>query len=685
MASNYQDPMLDMFIFETEQLLEQLEQIIINSEFSNYYKEDTINEIFRIMHTVKGSSAMMCFNNISSVTHSIEDLFHFMRENKNLKYDSAKLSDIVLSSVDFIKDEVRIIKDGGFPDGDASGIISEISGILSMIKDSNGSLDLNESIKRAERKKESDDFQNSLPNKENPMQKSKFKAVVYFDDGCEMESIRAYALFHGLEKFAEVEKYSPEDIDSSEISDEIIKNEGFQIWFKTDITYDEIHSFFSKTIFLKDLELTEIKSKQFNQENDGKIRPNYTEAVGNTKDGSIQPVPSHQSIISVNVVKLDKLMDLVGELVISEAMVTQNPDLKGVALDSFHKAAIQHHKIINELQDVAMSIRMVPLTATFQKMKRIIRDMCKKLNKNVILEITGEETEVDKNIIEHIADPLMHIIRNSIDHGIEAADERKGKGKPEAGKVTLEAKNTGGDVLITVRDDGKGLEREKILSRAKEKGLLNRAEHELSDKEIYSLIFLPGFSTKDSTTEYSGRGVGMNVVTENISAVGGMASVDSKPDKGTSITLKIPLTLAIIDGMTIEVGDSRYTIPIISIKESFKAKEEDIVTDPDGNEMIMIRGASYSVLRLYKLFKIKNGIENINDGIMIMIESEGKSFCVFADRLIGEQQVVVKALPEYIKNLKRVKGVIGCTLLGDGSISLILDIADLTEINYEGR
>lgn len=333
-------------------------------------------------------------------------------------------------------------------------------------------------------------------------------------------------------------------------------------------------------------------------------------------------VSSHQSMIGVNVTKLDKLMDLVGELVISEAMVTQNPDLKGLTLDNFQKTARQHRLIINELQDITMSIRMVPLSTILQKMNRIVSELSGELSKEVRLEIIGEETEVDKNIIEKIFDPLMNLIRNAIIHGIESAEVRKAKGKPEAGTITLEAKNAGGDVLIVVRDNGRG-----------------------SD-----------LSVKDKEAEIWGHGVGMDVVAENISAVGGAVLVNSVPGEGTAITLKIPLTLAILDGMIIRVGKSKYTVPIISIKESFKAKERDVITDPDGNEMIIIRGECHPILRLHQRYKVKTDVRSILDGIIVMVENEGKGLCIFVDGLIGEQQVVVKALPNYIKKIKRVRG-----------------------------
>lgn len=382
-----------------------------------------------------------------------------------------------------------------------------------------------------------------------------------------------------------------------------------------------------------------------------------------------------QSMISVSVAKLDMLMDMVGELVISESMVIRNPDLANLQLDNFSKASRQLHKIIGDLQDIVMSIRMVPLSVTFQKMNRIVRDMSRKLKKDINLEIIGEETEVDKNIIEHISDPLMHLIRNSIDHGIEPADERARADKPAKGSIILEAKNAGGNVWITVKDDGKGLCRDKIYKKALAGGYTNKSENELTDKEIYSFILLPGFSTSDNVTEFSGRGVGMDVVAKNIGKIDGTVIVDSTPGKGTAVSVKIPLTLAIIDGMVIQVGNARYIIPTVSIKESFKAGSENIITDTSGNEFIMVRGNCYPVLRIHRLFKINTEITDIHDGIVIMTENNEKAICIFADVLLGEQQIVVKSLPGYIK---KVKGISGCTLLGDGGIGLILDIAGLT-------
>ncbi|WP_315068924.1 chemotaxis protein CheA [uncultured Clostridium sp.] len=718
MSDNFsQEPMLlDIYIFETTQLIEQLEQVIIDNEKAGSFTMDAINEVFRIMHTIKGSSAMMMFNNITTVAHSIEDLFYFLRENRPENTDYSRLSDIVLDGIDFIKTEVDKVVEKKNPDGDASELILSIKKFLEELKGNNEKSE--ESIINEKAYENINEPKKSI-NVEipNDLEKNNFKAKVYFEEGCEMEDIRAFGIVNSLQELAENIRHIPEELFGDDNCVETIRKDGFVMSFSTDRGYEEIHKFLVETILVRDVELIQIKEEKGSSkvgesalkveeisepealesnndqenldnknvvENHKNLRNSKSTEVMNKdkKDGKLDKKSnsSHQSIISVNVSKLDMLMDMIGELVISEAMVIQNPDLKGLAIGNFQKAARQLEKITGELQDIVMSIRMVPLVATFQKMNRIVRDMSKKLSKEVKLKIIGEDTEVDKNIIEHISDPLMHLVRNSIDHGLESPEERIAKGKPEIGTITLEAKNEGGDVFIIVRDDGKGLNREKLLTKARENGLVNRPEEDIIDKEVFSYIFLPGFSTKDKVTEFSGRGVGMDVVAKNIGSVGGIISVDSAPNVGTTMTLKIPLTLAIMDGMIIKVGKASYTIPIKSIKESFRAKEEEIITDPDGNEMIMIRGECYPILRLHRLHKLKTEVENIPDGIIIMVSSDDKSLCIFADELIGQQQVVVKALPEYIKKFnKSNNGLSGCTLLGDGSISLILDVAELVK------
>lgn len=377
--------------------------------------------------------------------------------------------------------------------------------------------------------------------------------------------------------------------------------------------------------------------------------------------------------IRVDIVKLDVMMDLVGELVISEAMVGQNPDLNGlnVSLDRFERSVLQLNKITRDLQDVATSMRMIQLSGTFRKMIRLVRDLSQKVDKKVELEIIGEETEVDKTVIEQINDPLVHIIRNSIDHGFESIEERRESGKPETGKIILEAKYVGGEVWIIIKDDGRGLDRSKIVARAVERGLLEGDGSDLKNDDIWQLIFQPGFSTAEKITDVSGRGVGMDVVRKNIEKIRGKVDVKSEPGSGTSVILRIPLTLAIIDGMIVRVGKTRYTIPIVSIKESLKPEKGMVSKLMDGQEVVNIRNQLLPVIRLHEFFNIASDTEELSEGILVIVENEGQSVCIFLDEVIGQQQVVIKGLSKYVGD---VHSASGCTILGDGTISLILDI-----------
>ncbi len=684
------ESMLEMFSFEMSQLVEQLEQTIIQAESG--YSSEQVNEIFRIMHTIKGSAAMMLFDSISTTAHAIEDLFFYIREENPQNINYSTLTDFVLLGMDFIKTELDKIENGVQPDGDGTEIIAKIKGYLAEIKDG--------SKAAAEAKAESTTAVkpavSETKNNESSTEHYNYTSVIKFEDGCEMENIRAYTLVHNFgEKIFNV-SHIPEDvIDETSIGH--IRKNGFRLDFSSKLPYDDIKNLFMKTVYLKELSLIELPSgsaveepleiHKVNEpvieevlnavqpippvnENSAAVKPTESPIVS-ASDSQVAKKQQTQHVISVNVSKLDQLLNLMGELVIAEAMVTQNPELENLELESFHKEAIQLRKIINDVQDTVMSMRMVPLSTTFFKMHRIVRDMCKQLEKDVKLEILGEETEVDKNIIEHISDPLMHIIRNSIDHGIEKPDDRAALGKPDQGVVILEAKNSGGDVLIIIKDDGAGLNKDRIMQKAKQNGLLRKPESDYTDKEICQFIFLPGFSTNEKVTSYSGRGVGMDVVSTNLEAVGGSVIVDSVTGEGSTFTLKIPLTLAIIEGMTIKMGGAKYTIPIISIKQSFKAHKESIFTDPSGNEMIQVRGEVYNLIRLYEFFNVESSITDPEDAIVIMLENGEQTVCIMVDELIGEQQVVVKTMPKYIK---KVRGISGCTLLGNGDISLIIDV-----------
>lgn len=643
-TDNY-DSLFEMYIFETTELLGQMEQLVMKDEAFGFV--NVINEIFRIMHTIKGTSAMMNFDQIARLSHAMEDLFYYIRENQPTNLIDS-FSDVIFGCIDFVKVEVHKISEGEENLSDATEKIDEINKLLNQIK-------AQHTPKKIEQMNEKND------------QVVAYEVIIYFDKDCGMENVRAFSIIHQMVESICILNYWPEAlIENENNSIETIKNEGFKLSITSHLSQDHLMNYFLQIPFANNVQLTEqsnhpIQPQKQNTNLDNKNNGDESKATSQTG-----------GMISVNIDKTNRLMDLIGELIISEAMVTQNPDLKGLRLVNFTKAANQLNKITSELQDVVMSIRMVPLMSTFYKMQRIVRDMCKKMNKEVDLKIIGEETEVDKNIIDHISDPLMHLVRNAIDHGIESSKDRIHQGKPQNGTLTLEAKNSGSDVLIIIKDDGKGLSKKKILERAIEKGIVDRGAT-FSEDEILNLILLPGFSTKDSVTEFSGRGVGMDVVARNIESIGGQIIVESEEEISTTITLQIPLSLAIIDGMNVSVGAARYTLPTIEIRESFRPNENDIIKDPKGNEMIMVRGECYRIVRLHELFNIKTNITRFSDGIFIMIEHNNDNFCVFVDALIGQQQVVIKTLPSYIKTTKATEGLVGCTLLGDGSISLILN------------
>jgi len=680
------EPMFEMFLYESNQLIEQLEQTMLDVERHGQMTLDQINQIFRVMHTIKGSSAMMMYNHISELSHYTEDLFHYLRERPSAANDPSALTDLVLSVSDAMKSELRKIDRGEETKDHFEDLIQQVKAYIHTLKTNRTDAGRTqpaqpEETAELEPEPEQKYYIRALPERPEPGATT-YEAILRFDEDCGMENIRCYSVIHNLKDNAEIYSYEPEDIMvNHEGSSERIRRDGFRILFSSLQGYEELVDFFSNSSYIKKVDLKTVAAEEAAPD----LKPAQEQALPFAERKAAVPSPAMQaaqesiqsvqsSFLSVNVEKMDKLMDLVGELVISEAMVTEHPELQGLLLDQFLKAARQLRKITGELQDVVMSIRMVPLSATFQKMNRIVRDMSKKLDKDVTLYISGQETEVDKSIIEHLSDPLMHMIRNSVDHGVESAEERVAAGKSAQGAVWLEAKNAGGEVWITIRDDGRGLNKDKILAKAKANGLLHKAEEDYSEREIYSMIFLPGFSTKETVTEYSGRGVGMDVANKNIQALGGTIHVDSALGKGTSVVVKIPLTLAIIDGMTIKVGDSRFTVPTGSIRESFRVNDEEIIRDPDGNEMLLIRGRCHKVLRLYERYSLETDVRSLDRGVMLMVEYEDEAVCIFADELLGKQQVVVKALPPI---LKKINGVSGCTLLGDGSISLILDISGL--------
>ena len=381
--------------------------------------------------------------------------------------------------------------------------------------------------------------------------------------------------------------------------------------------------------------------------------------------------------IRVDVKKLDDLIDMVGELVITQSMIRQNPIIQSNMDRKLAKDISQLSSITSELQRTSTSLRMVPIKQTFQRMSRLVRDLSRKVGKSIGIVMEGEDTDIDKNMVDEIYNPLVHMVRNAVDHGIESREERIKSGKPEKGLIQLKAYHRGGSIVIEISDDGKGLDKDKILKKAIENGVINSSQG-LSDQEIYKLIFHPGLSTAKEVTDVSGRGVGMDVVKQAVEKLSGKIEINSVYGKGTSIMTFFPLTMAIIDGITVRVGKERYIIPTGAIRQLLRPPRESYSNVVGRGEMINVMGDLMPLMRLHKFFGIECEHKNPWEAIVAVIEGEDKSECIMVDEIIGEEEVVIKGLGE---GLKDIKGVSSGAIMGDGNVGLILDPEGLFELS----
>lgn len=814
MSSN--DQMLEMFLFEMSSLLEQLDEVLLSSEKNQSLTGDDVNEVFRIMHTIKGSSAMMEFMIISTVTHKLEDCFFLIRENGIDQAHFTRLFDLMLDATDFLKSQLEAIQNGDPLSEGNDELVARAQDLYAILSGKNAAeaapaqpaasvpeaapvtgaaapaddmpqltgigaayhvevlfeedcgmenlraFMLVEQLRKScnvisfdppdvetnpetashilvngfavivEADMDADVLQvlvEEVANVKNAMVQmvdlprtetavitgQRYDVMVTFEEGCSMENLRAFMLLNTLRSTCNIVSFKPNDIENNPESAEYIIKNGFAFTLETGLSQADLEMAVSGAMHVATAAITPVEGGSATA---APVEAAPAPAASNAptvpvaataptapsvqaqtapavetaaKTTSPKPAatnkPIKQNLINVSLSKLDELMDLMGELVITESMVTNSPDLVNIDhMDNFSKSARQLTKLTTELQDMVMSIRMVPVAGTFQKMQRIVRDMCRNLGKEADLVTMGEETDIDKTIVDAISDPIMHLVRNSMDHGVETPEERVANGKSSKATVTLSAQNTGGEILITVSDDGKGLDAEKLLAKARESGILTKPVNEYTEKEAFQLLMAPGFSTKEKVTEYSGRGVGMDVVKKNIEKIGGSVVVESKKGHGMSVFLKIPPTLSIVEGMNISVGSSVYTLQITAISQSFKATKDQIILDTDGNEMIIIRGEVYPVIRLHELYDVPDAITDIEEGILIQVQSGDHFACLFVDQLIGMQQIVVKALPVYLNryNIKPY-GISGCAIMSDGNISLILDAGSIIDMVMDKR
>ena len=678
MSSGMDSSILDTYLYEENNLLDQLDEMLVADEKNGDFSTDDVNEIFRIMHTIKGSSAMMEFNSISTIAHHIEDVFFYIRDKGIETLDpehKKELFNLMFRSEDYLRSEIEKVEQGVPLSTDIDAFSNEINSFLKKISGAAPAAPA------------------SLPDDKD----AACFFHVFLEEGVGMENLRAYMIVNAVKECDVNFRFYPSDMETDQDTSQTIAENGFFLAFDSSEDASKAEGILKTQNHIRSYELVNV-SKAAPPAKAEKKKASVSKptapapASTDTAAGKAAPMLSHapvkQNLISVNLMKLDSLMDIVGEIVITESMVTSSPELNLLPRDNrdnFMKSARQLRKLTNDLQDIAMSLRMVPISGVFQKMNRIVRDMKQSLGKDVRLTIVGEDTEVDKTIVDNIQDPIMHIVRNSMDHGIEeTAQERIAAGKDPQGEIVLSASHTSSEVVISVKDDGYGMDPQKILEKARSKNMLTKPDSEYSQKEILGLIMLPGFSTNTEVTEYSGRGVGMDVVKKNVESLGGIVSVSSTYGEGTTISMKIPLTLAIVDGMKVTVGDSIFTIPIANIRQSFKVKADQVIKDEYGNEMVERVDHFYPIVRLHSFYHLPTEVTQMEDGILLWVEANDRSYCLFVDDLIGEQQVVVKPLPAFLSefNLKD-HGITGCTIMGDGNISIILDILSLYSIAVE--
>ena len=693
MSSGMDSSILDTYLYEENNLLDQLDEMLVADEKNGDFSTDDVNEIFRIMHTIKGSSAMMEFNSISTIAHHIEDVFFYIRDKGIETLDpehKKELFNLMFRSEDYLRSEIEKVEQGVPLSTDIDAFSNEINSFLKKIS---GAAPAQPEASQAAPAASAPAAPASLPDDKD----AACFFHVFLEEGVGMENLRAYMIVNAVKECDVNFRFYPSDMETDQDTSQTIAENGFFLAFDSSEDASKAEGILKTQNHIRSYELVNVpkaappakaEEKKASVSKSTAPAPASTDTAAGKAVPMLSHAPVKQNLISVNLMKLDSLMDIVGEIVITESMVTSSPELNLLPRDNrdnFMKSARQLRKLTNDLQDIAMSLRMVPISGVFQKMNRIVRDMKQSLGKDVRLTIVGEDTEVDKTIVDNIQDPIMHIVRNSMDHGIEeTAQERIAAGKDPQGEIVLSASHTSSEVVISVKDDGYGMDPKKILEKARSKNMLTKPDSEYSQKEILGLIMLPGFSTNTTVTEYSGRGVGMDVVKKNVESLGGIVSVSSTYGEGTTISMKIPLTLAIVDGMKVTVGDSIFTIPIANIRQSFKVKADQVIKDEYGNEMVERVDHFYPIVRLHSFYHLPTEVTQMEDGILLWVEANDRSYCLFVDDLIGEQQVVVKPLPAFLSefNLKD-HGITGCTIMGDGNISIILDILSLYSIAVE--
>jgi two-component system, chemotaxis family, sensor kinase CheA len=656
-----------VFFEESFEGLEIMETELLELDYKNPGEEE-INKIFRAAHSIKGGSGSFGFNEITGFTHVLETLLDEVRSGKHeLIQEEVNL---LLTSVDCLRDMLTAVRDKTDVDEEH---------ILSVQHDLEKALGVEST---AQNENESND--NRLAG-----------------SGWHIHFVPHHHIFQTgndpLRMFRELEEFgalSTEiNIDNLPPFDEYDTEECYLSWeltLTTDVGEDKVQEVFEWVEDECDLSITQIGVSEINDENNESenTTESQTKEVGDSEDRRAgdrrktdrRSASSESSSIRVNTDKIDALINMVGELVITQSMLGQfGEEFDEKDIDKLSDGLKQLERNTRELQENVMQIRMLPISFSFNRFPRLVHDLSSKLNKKIELKLSGESTELDKTVMEKIGDPLVHLVRNSLDHGIEMPADRVTAGKPETGTIHLNAYHEGGNIVIDIEDDGAGLNKERILKKAIERGIVKEGDN-LSDRRINELIFHAGFSTAEEVSDVSGRGVGMDVVKRNIHDLGGTVEVKSEEGKGSVFTIRLPLTLAILDGQLIRVGSQTYIVPLVSIIESLQMKNEATKSIAGDAEVYCLREDYIPILRLHSVFNISCDSTKLDQGLLVVVEAEGQKVGLFVDDLLAQQQVVIKSLET---NYQKVEGVSGATILGDGTVAMILDVSSLIGLYRE--
>ena len=677
-----------VFFDESDEHLDDMEQLLMSLDVESPDPEE-LNSIFRAAHSIKGGSGIFGFDALMNLTHVMENLLDKARNNELSV--TADIVNVLLETLDVLKDTLNAYRDETpVPEDSIAERIKILNGVI------NGQYtdpapgdgdDSSEVSVNAQNENAQDDSFGFFDDEPNSAIEAADDSFGFFDN----EPVNE-ALSHGDNTKSE----NNDDDGFGFFDDEISKNTVDAQTETTNAETAEVEQGFgffedapSATNINTSLEIAssnnaQSASTQLNTattSNNDKaptsgVAPTTTQAKTPPKPPAKKSTARESASIRVDTTKIDAMVNLVGELVITQSMLSMiGQDVEGQVGERLQLAIDELQRNTREIQESVMSMRMLPLTATFNRFPRLVRDLAGKLGKQVELVLQGGSTEIDKSLIEKIVDPLTHLVRNSIDHGIEMPDKRVAAGKPEKGTVILSAEQKGGSIIISIIDDGGGLHRDKILDKARSNGLT--VSDDMPDSEVWQLIFQPGFSTAEAITDVSGRGVGMDVVRRNIESIGGRIDIESSAGEGSAFFIHLPLTLAIVDGMCVSVGKQIFVIPLLNIIESFQPTKQQLKTL--GNDTVLyIRDQYWPLVPLYDFMEVEDAALSPTEGIVVLLESSKKRFGVLVDALVGQQQVVIKSLEEHYR---KVAGIAGATIMGDGKVALIID-ADSIATTY---